>query len=197
MTEAIRGEGAPLLDQHGERFVDELAPRDEVARAVQHRIDASGGHSVGLDMRHVDPALFPNVVGALRRAGHRPRARADPGRSRRPLHDGRDRDRSGRPRDGRRPARGRRVLVHRPARRQPARVELAERMLRVRRPCGCGRRRPQRDGGPTGCNRAARAAAQAAAHRCLASGAVARRRTSTATRPACDACSTTHTRWSD
>ena len=28
-----------------------------------------GGRSVGLDMRHVDPALFPNVVGALKRAG--------------------------------------------------------------------------------------------------------------------------------
>jgi L-aspartate oxidase len=40
-----------------------------VARAVQQRIDASGGRSVGLDMRHVDPALFPNVVGALKRAG--------------------------------------------------------------------------------------------------------------------------------
>jgi L-aspartate oxidase len=69
VTEAVRGEGAHLLDAHGERFVDELAPRDEVARAVQQRIDASGGRSVGLDMRHVDPALFPNVVGALKRAG--------------------------------------------------------------------------------------------------------------------------------
>jgi L-aspartate oxidase len=39
---------------------------------VQQRIDASGGRSVGLDMRHVDPALFPNVVGALKRAGINP-----------------------------------------------------------------------------------------------------------------------------
>jgi L-aspartate oxidase len=69
VTEAVRGEGARLLDAHGERFVDELAPRDEVARAVQRTIDAAGGTSVGLDMRHVDPALFPNVVAALRRAG--------------------------------------------------------------------------------------------------------------------------------
>ncbi len=69
VTEAIRGEGARLLDAAGERFVDELAPRDEVARAVQRQIDSSGGTPVHLDMRDVDPALFPNVVGALREAG--------------------------------------------------------------------------------------------------------------------------------
>jgi L-aspartate oxidase len=69
VTEAVRGEGARLLDARGERFVDELAPRDEVARAVQRQIDAAGATSVGLDMRDVDPALFPNVVSALRRAG--------------------------------------------------------------------------------------------------------------------------------
>jgi L-aspartate oxidase len=69
VTEAIRGEGAHLLDASGQRFVDELAPRDEVARAVQRQIDSSGGAPVGLDMREVDPALFPNVVTALREAG--------------------------------------------------------------------------------------------------------------------------------
>jgi L-aspartate oxidase len=40
-----------------------------VARAVQRQIDSSGGIPVGLDMREVDPALFPNVVSALRKAG--------------------------------------------------------------------------------------------------------------------------------
>jgi L-aspartate oxidase len=69
VTEAVRGEGALLLDADGERFVDELAPRDEVARAVQRQIDSHGGAPVGLDMREVDPALFPNVVTALREAG--------------------------------------------------------------------------------------------------------------------------------
>jgi L-aspartate oxidase len=69
VTEAVRGEGALLLDADGERFIDELAPRDEVARAVQRRMLATGASSVGLDMRAVDPALFPNVVGALRQAG--------------------------------------------------------------------------------------------------------------------------------
>lgn len=69
ITEAIRGEGATLLDAAGERFVDELAPRDEVSRAIQTRLRESGGRSVSLDMRAIDPALFPNVVGALREAG--------------------------------------------------------------------------------------------------------------------------------
>ncbi|MGZ4192856.1 MAG: L-aspartate oxidase [Solirubrobacteraceae bacterium] len=69
VTEAVRGEGARLLDAAGERFVDELAPRDEVARAVQRQIDSSGGTPVRLDMRDVDPALFPNVVSALLEAG--------------------------------------------------------------------------------------------------------------------------------
>ncbi|HEV3055510.1 MAG TPA: FAD-binding protein, partial [Solirubrobacteraceae bacterium] len=69
VTEAIRGEGARLLDASGERFVDELAPRDEVARAIQRQMLQTGARSVDLDMREVDPALFPNVVAALRRAG--------------------------------------------------------------------------------------------------------------------------------
>ncbi|HEU4702277.1 MAG TPA: FAD-dependent oxidoreductase [Conexibacter sp.] len=69
VTEAVRGEGALLLDAAGERFVDELAPRDEVALAVARRMRDTGAPSVGLDMRAVDPALFPNVVSVLRRSG--------------------------------------------------------------------------------------------------------------------------------
>ena len=57
----------------------------------------TGAPSVDLDMRDVDPALFPNVVTALAPGGDRPRARADPGRARGALHDGRDRDRPRRP----------------------------------------------------------------------------------------------------
>jgi L-aspartate oxidase len=69
VTEAIRGEGALLLDADGERFVEELAPRDEVSRAIDELLKRSGARSVSLDMRSVDPALFPNVVGALAEAG--------------------------------------------------------------------------------------------------------------------------------
>jgi L-aspartate oxidase len=69
VTEAIRGEGARLLDAAGERFVDELAPRDEVARAIFRQLTLTGSDSVDLDMRDVDPALFPTVVTALQQAG--------------------------------------------------------------------------------------------------------------------------------
>jgi L-aspartate oxidase len=69
ITEAIRGEGATLHDAAGERFVDELAPRDEVARTIDRLLKDTGADSVGLDMRAIDPAHFPNVVGALREAG--------------------------------------------------------------------------------------------------------------------------------
>jgi L-aspartate oxidase len=69
VTEAIRGEGAVLLDADGERFVDELAPRDVVARAIQERMLATDAPSVSLDMRAVDQSRFPNVVAALRSAG--------------------------------------------------------------------------------------------------------------------------------
>jgi L-aspartate oxidase len=79
ITEAIRGEGATLHDASGERFVDELAPRDEVSRAIWTRMGQTGAESVGLDMREIDLALFPNVVGSLREAG------VDPARERVPV----------------------------------------------------------------------------------------------------------------
>jgi L-aspartate oxidase len=69
ITEAIRGEGATLRDSDGERFVDELAPRDVVAKAILARLEQTGQPAVHLDMRGVDPARFPNVVAALREAG--------------------------------------------------------------------------------------------------------------------------------
>jgi L-aspartate oxidase len=69
VTEAIRGEGATLLNAAGERFVEELEPRDVVARAVSEVMTAEGSTHVQLDMRMVDPGRFPNVIGALRESG--------------------------------------------------------------------------------------------------------------------------------
>jgi L-aspartate oxidase len=69
ITEAVRGEGATLHRADGERFVDELAPRDEVALAIQAELDRSGQAAVGLDMRMVDLARFPNIADALAEVG--------------------------------------------------------------------------------------------------------------------------------
>jgi L-aspartate oxidase len=68
VTEAVRGEGGLLVDAGGDRFVDELAPRDEVARAIHAQL-AGGSGSVRLDMRSIDPGRFPNITEALARAG--------------------------------------------------------------------------------------------------------------------------------
>lgn len=68
ISEAVRGEGARLVDEEGERFCDELAPRDEVASAIWQRLAA--GKRVFLDARAVPLATrFPNIDRALRQAG--------------------------------------------------------------------------------------------------------------------------------
>ena len=150
VTEAVRGEGATLRDKQGNRFVDELAPRDEVARAVQRQMVSSGAASVDLDMRDVDPALFPNVVTALRNAG------IDPERELVPVAPAAHYMMGGIATDLRRAGhaaralRRRGVLVHGAARRQPARLELADRVLRVRgtrRALGAPGARAEPDGG--------------------------------------------------
>jgi len=69
ITEAVRGEGATLLGEGGERFVDELAPRDEVALAIRAQLQRTGSRAVAIDMREVDLARFPNIAAALAKEG--------------------------------------------------------------------------------------------------------------------------------
>jgi L-aspartate oxidase len=78
ITEAIRGEGAKLLDSAGERFTDELAPRDAVTAAILDRMQADGAPDVKLDLRAIDPARFPNVFASLAEAGLSPRSEPVP-----------------------------------------------------------------------------------------------------------------------
>jgi L-aspartate oxidase len=78
ITEAIRGEGAKLLGADGERFTDELAPRDAVTAAILEQMRNEGSTAVGLDLREIDPARFPNVFAALAKAGLDPQSKPVP-----------------------------------------------------------------------------------------------------------------------
>jgi L-aspartate oxidase len=70
LSEALRGDGAILLDGKGERFVDELAPRDEVARAIVAAIARTG--KVCLDLRDIDRPHFPGLMAEIEKAGFDP-----------------------------------------------------------------------------------------------------------------------------
>ncbi len=86
LTEALRGEGAVLIDETGARFMPaehpdaELAPRDVVARAVWRQQMA--GHRVFLDARAAVgeefPEQFPTVFELCRREGLDPRSEPIP-----------------------------------------------------------------------------------------------------------------------
>lgn len=77
VTEAVRGEGAVLLDRAGRRFMTgvhplaDLAPRDVVAAAITRRLAETGTDCVYLDARSLDrfAQRFPTVFAACRAAG--------------------------------------------------------------------------------------------------------------------------------
>lgn len=58
LTEALRGEGAHIVNERGERFVDELLTRDEVSRAVFRQLTARPGAAVFLDVTHIPAATL-------------------------------------------------------------------------------------------------------------------------------------------
>jgi L-aspartate oxidase len=78
LSEALRGEGAQLLNAAGERFMTryepagELASRDLVSRAIVREQQRTGQH-VYLSMAHLDPewtrARFPTIAAACRSIG--------------------------------------------------------------------------------------------------------------------------------
>lgn len=69
ITEAVRGEGAHLVDNRGDRFLfrfhtdGELAPRDIVSRAVVTHLGRTGESCVYLDMRHLGPSIADRFPG--------------------------------------------------------------------------------------------------------------------------------------
>jgi L-aspartate oxidase len=75
LSEALRGHGALLRDRDGERFVDELLPRDVVSRAVLAKMLEQGTDHVWLDATVLEDFAdrFPTINADLVRAGLDPR----------------------------------------------------------------------------------------------------------------------------
>ncbi|WP_433464916.1 L-aspartate oxidase [Spirillospora sp. CA-128828] len=79
ISEAVRGEGAHLVDDAGERFMvgrhelAELAPRDVVAKGIMNRMHETGASRMLLDGRHFGAAMwekrFPTILAVCRHHG--------------------------------------------------------------------------------------------------------------------------------
>jgi L-aspartate oxidase len=82
ISEAVRGEGAFLVDRDGIRFMQgrhplaDLAPRDVVSRAIVDRMQETGADHVFLDARHLGRKFleerFPSIVARCRELGFDP-----------------------------------------------------------------------------------------------------------------------------
>ncbi|MHB8245783.1 MAG: L-aspartate oxidase [Acidimicrobiales bacterium] len=74
ISEALRGHGAVLRGAGGERFVDELQPRDVVSRAIAAELSSSGAEHVWLDCTGLADfaGRFPTIHSALASAGYDP-----------------------------------------------------------------------------------------------------------------------------
>ncbi|THA23018.1 L-aspartate oxidase [Streptomyces sp. A1277] len=79
VSEAVRGEGAHLVDAHGTRFMlgqhelAELAPRDIVAKGITRQMQLHGTEHMYLDARHFGAEMweqrFPTILAACRAHG--------------------------------------------------------------------------------------------------------------------------------
>ena len=137
VSEAVRGEGAHLLDTDGARFMlgrhplAELAPRDVVARGVIEAMARTGADHVWLDARHLGDRVRRDPVSLDRRplpvVRHRPCHAARPGRAGAALRKRRSPYRPARPYHVVGSLRLRRGVPHRRPRSQSAGVQLAAR----------------------------------------------------------------------
>ena len=74
ISESVRGEGAVLYNKDGERFVNELLPRDVVTKAIREQMEKDGTDHVWLSMENIDKNTilehFPNICELSREEGY-------------------------------------------------------------------------------------------------------------------------------
>ncbi|MBR2409955.1 MAG: L-aspartate oxidase [Lachnospiraceae bacterium] len=74
ISESVRGEGAVLLNSKGERFVDELLPRDVVTQAIRKEMKKEGSKHVWLSLAPIPTeeirSHFPNIYAKCLEAGY-------------------------------------------------------------------------------------------------------------------------------
>ncbi len=142
ISEALRGEGAVLIDVLGRRFMvgqhplAELAPRYVVAQAIVRQLRETGADHVLLDARGVPDLAerFPDHHRVVSRERHRPGDDTDPRGAGRAPREWWRAHRSVRPHQRAWLVRMRRGRVHRRARREPAGIEQPARGVGVRGP---------------------------------------------------------------
>ena len=170
ITEAARAEGNWLLNKDGYRYLQdydlgkpeptpvlrsmELGPRDRLSQAFVHEVEKGRtmespyGPIVHLDLRHLGEKLIdtklPMVQAVFELRAHRSGQGVDPGPPGRALHDGRRAHRHQWRDSNRRPVRRRGDRVRNDQRSEPAGLQLAAGVSRLRRSSGqgsCGVRR--------------------------------------------------------
>ncbi|MEE1314966.1 MAG: L-aspartate oxidase [Faecalimonas sp.] len=74
ISESVRGEGAVLRDKSGERFVNELLPRDLLTEAIYKQMEKDGTEFVWEDLRPIPPdelrEHFPNIIEHCKEMGY-------------------------------------------------------------------------------------------------------------------------------
>ncbi|MCI8426420.1 MAG: L-aspartate oxidase [Lachnospira sp.] len=74
ISESVRGEGAKLYDKHGNRFVNELLPRDLLTNEIKKQMEKDGTNFVWEDLRPIKKeelmSHFPNIVQHCKEHGY-------------------------------------------------------------------------------------------------------------------------------
>ncbi|MDY3871837.1 MAG: L-aspartate oxidase [Roseburia lenta] len=74
ISESVRGEGAKLYDKYGNRFVNELLPRDLLTQEICKQMEKDGTDYVWEDLREIPAeeldSHFPNIIEHCRQMGY-------------------------------------------------------------------------------------------------------------------------------